>query len=82
MGMSDFRQRIGSLHNGISTQSASSRFPSQLEDAENALFSVVNGVSTRGGTRYFAGMSGVFDAAQMYRTHRIIRDGSERYMVV
>lgn len=82
MGMSDFRQRIGSLHNGISTQSASSRFSSQLEDAENALFSVVNGVSTRGGTRYFAGMSGVFDSTQMYRTHKIIRDGAERYMVV
>ena len=82
MGMSDFRQRIGSLHNGISTQSASSRFPSQLEDAENALFSVVNGVSTRGGSRYFGHLSGVFDSSQMYRSHRIIRDGAERYIVV
>lgn len=81
MATSDFRQRIGSLHNGISTQSASSRFPSQVEDAENAMFSVVSGVSTRAGTRHFAAtQAGV--GTQYYRAHRIVRDASERYMVI
>jgi len=82
MATTDFRQRIGSLHNGISTQSASSRFPSQVEDAENALFSVTNGVSTRAGSRHHAFFtSGTFDQG-LLRAHRIIRDSDERYMVV
>jgi hypothetical protein len=81
MATTDFRQRIGSLHNGISTQSASSRFPSQVEDAENALFSVVSGVSSRAGTRHFAqAVAGV--NTQYYRAHRIVRDANERYMVI
>jgi len=81
MATTDFRQRIGSLHNGISTQSASSRFPSQVEDAENALFSVVSGVSTRAGSRHFAQtVAGV--NTQYYRAHRIVRDATERYMVI
>ncbi len=81
MATTDFRQRIGSLHNGISTQSASSRFPSQVEDAENALFSVVSGVSTRAGSRHFAQtVAGV--NTQYYRAHRIVRDAAERYMVI
>ena len=47
MGTKPYSQRIPSLHNGISTQAPSSRFPSQVADAENALFNVVSGVSTR-----------------------------------
>ena len=52
MATKPYSQRIPSLHNGISTQAPSSRFPSQVADAENALFNVVSGVSTRGGSRH------------------------------
>ena len=82
MATNDFRQRIGSLHNGISTQSASSRFPSQVEDAENALFTVVNGVGTRAGSRHWGSFTASTTNAEYYRAHRIVRDASERYMVV
>lgn len=82
MATNDFRQRIGSLHNGISTQSASSRFPSQVEDAENALFTVVNGVGTRAGSRHWGAFTASTTNAEYYRAHRIVRDASERYMVV
>jgi len=82
MATTDFRQRIGSLHNGISTQSASSRFPSQVEDAENALFSVTNGVSTRAGSRHHASFAGNSFSQGYLRAHRIVRDSAERYMVV
>lgn len=79
-----YSQRIPSLHNGISTQAPSSRFPSQVADAENALFNVVNGVSTRAGTRHFAALmaSGVASAGCDFRMHRIVRDSAERYAIV
>lgn len=82
MATNDFRQRIGSLHNGISTQSASSRFPSQVEDAENALFTVVNGVGTRAGSRHWTAFTASATNSQYYRAHRIVRDATEKYMVV
>ena len=87
MATKPYSQRIPSLHNGISTQSPSSRFPSQVADAENALFNVVNGVSTRAGTRHWAtidpsGGVGIASSTANFRMHRIIRDSSERYGVV
>lgn len=87
MATKPYSQRIPSLHNGISTQAPSSRFPSQVADAENALFSVINGVSTRAGTRHFvtidhAGTDTVAWSAANFRMHRIIRDELERYSVV
>lgn len=84
MATKPYRQRIPSLHNGISTQSPSSRFPSQVADAENALFNVVNGVSTRAGTRHHVTLNvdALASSAANFRMHRIIRDYSERYSVV
>lgn len=87
MATKAFAQRIPSLHNGISTQAPSSRFPSQVADAENALFSVVNGVSSRGGTRHLVtldanGSNGTALGSSQHRMHRIVRDGEERYAVV
>jgi hypothetical protein len=79
-----YSQRIPSLHNGISTQAPSSRFPSQVADAENALFSLVNGVSTRAGTRHHVTIqkSGLAASSANFRMHRIVRDSSERYGIV
>lgn len=87
MGTKPYSQRIPSLHNGISTQSPSSRFPSQVAEAENALFNVVNGVSSRAGTRHWAtlGADGAVEVAHKdanFRMHRIIRDAQERYAVI
>jgi hypothetical protein len=86
MGTKPYSQRIPSLHNGISTQSPSSRFPSQVADAENALFNVVNGVSTRAGTRHFVTLdqigNGLAATGSDFRMHRIVRDSSERYAVI
>lgn len=87
MATKPYSQRIPSLHNGISTQSPSSRFPSQVADAENALFSVINGVSTRAGTRHFVtldhtGAQTISSSNANFRMHRIIRDETERYAVV
>ena len=87
MGTKPYSQRIPSLHNGISTQSPSSRFPSQVADAENALFNVVNGVSTRGGSRHFvtldpAASAELAGSTSDYRMHRIVRDSGERFSVI
>lgn len=87
MATKPYSQRIPSLHNGISTQSPSSRFPSQVADAENALFNVVNGVSTRGGTRHFVTLDPsasieLAGSTSSYRMHRIIRDSGERFAVI
>ena len=84
MGTKPYSQRIPSLHNGISTQAPSSRFPSQVADAENALFSLVNGVSTRAGTRHHVTIqkSGLAASSANFRMHRIVRDSSERYGIV
>ena len=87
MATKPYSQRIPSLHNGISTQAPSSRFPSQVADAENALFNVVSGVSTRGGSRHVVtldqiGSAALANSASDFRFHRIVRDSAERYLVV
>lgn len=73
---------ITALSGGISRQPPATRLPNQVEDAYNAVFSVVDGCGHRPGAwldRFIAigSLSGT-----AYRLHGIDRDGSERYAVV
>lgn len=70
-----------SLFGGVSLQPSSLRFVHQVEDASNALFSVVDGVSKRPGSWYLRTITGLSTTADV-REHRIIRDQGERYIAV
>jgi len=73
--------RIPSLHGGISQQSPAIRHVHQVEDAENALFSVYDGCTKRPGTFYAGKILGLsVDTA--YRIHEIQRDEDEEYLVL
>lgn len=72
---------IPSLHGGISKQPPHLRFPNQVEDATNALFSVVDGVSKRPGTRFDRVVTGL-TASGDYRLHPIRRDVGEQYILL
>ena len=76
-----FRQRVPSLIAGISTQADTIRFPTQVEDAENVDFDVVDGATRRPGTNlhyhFFGGVNG-----EKYRLFKIERDDLEEYAIV
>lgn len=76
-----FRQRVPSLIAGISTQADTIRFPTQVEDAENVDFDVVDGATRRPGTNlhyhFFGGVNG-----EKYRLFKIERDDQEEYAIV
>jgi len=73
--------RVPSLYNGMSQQPTHVRFENQVHDAQNALFSVVDGVSKRPGSMYLATVSGLEDGTD-YRMHAIERDDEEKYVVI
>lgn len=73
--------KVPALYGGVSLQPPHLRYPHQVEDASNALFSVVDGFSKRPGTWYLRTLSNLGTSADV-RLHRIIRDGGERYAVV
>lgn len=73
---------IQSLFQGISKQPPSVRFPGQVEDAENADFSVeTGGFSTRLGLRLKKKISSMSTGSNR-RLHVINRDKSEKYRMV
>lgn len=72
---------VGSLYGGVSRQPPPLRFKHQVEDASNALFSVVDGFSKRPGTWFLRGVTGLGSGTD-FRLHRIVRDSGERYLVV
>jgi hypothetical protein len=73
---------IQSLFQGISKQPPSVRYPGQVEDAENADFSVeTGGFSTRLGLRLKKKIAGLATGVDR-RLHVINRDASEKYRMV
>lgn len=79
--MPETRLTVPSLYGGISRQPASIRHPHQVEDALNAMFSVVDGASKRPGTHFDRVIAGLPDDIPL-RMHPIDRDGVERHIVV
>lgn len=73
--------RISGLHGGISKQPAHLRHANQVEDAKNAVFSVVDGVSKRPGTVYVT-TDTAWTTTSSLRMHAINRDPDEQYLVV
>jgi len=67
---------------GISKQPSHLRYPHQVEDAQNARFSVVDGVSKRSGTWLCRKICNLDTQHHNYRLHAIDRDGSEQYLVI
>ena len=80
MATKRFEQHISSLHNGISRQAPSVRFPNQVADAENVLFSIIDGATTRPGSRHHIIIEGT--GANNVRMHKIERDDNEEYVIV
>jgi hypothetical protein len=75
-------QPIKSLFNGVSRQPHNVRLPSQVEEAENVVLSVVTGgFSKRPASRHIAALSGLNPGAS-YSIHVIDRDADEQYIVV
>jgi len=75
---------IPSLHNGVSTQPPHVRLENQVGGATNAAFSVVDGCSRRPGT-WWAGdvnYGGATEAQEDFKLHPIVRDPTEKYLVV
>lgn len=74
--------KVASLNQGISKQAASLRFPSQVADAENTDFTVVDGARKRPGGETIAKCAGGVQSNATYRMHRIERDDDEEYAIV
>ena len=81
MATTRFQQSIPSLHNGISKQSPSIRFPNQVEDAKNVLFSIVDGAIKRPGSRHHSSFN-VSKGDPSYKIHKIERDDEEEYLII
>lgn len=74
-------QRIPALISGISTQAQGIRYPEQLQDATNVVFSLTDGARRRSGTQaWWTQQAG--DETFQYRMYRIERDDVEEYAVV
>lgn len=82
-------QRIPAITGGISTQAEAIRFPDQLQDAENVVFSLREGAKRRAGTVALAALFNSKETPgisvgedEQYRLHLIQRDDAEQYVVV
>ena len=89
---------VPALDGGVSRQTDARRYPNQVSEAENVMFSIRNGMENRpGSTKEFpvqtlaGGTTPVLSASDMainlvagtdYREHRINRDSDEQYVVV
>ena len=82
MPRDELRIRIPSLFGGVSKQPPHLRFDNQLEDAENAVFSVADGASKRAGSQVVVVPLDDEGAvlAGAYRMHAIDRDETEQYL--
>lgn len=74
-------QRIPALIAGISTQAQGIRYPEQLQDAKNVVFSLNDGARRRSGTQAWATWPGGGEAWQ-HRMYRIERDDAEEYVII
>lgn len=80
--------RSAQMAGGISQQPAHVRFPGQVADANNAMFTLANGIEKRPGTKFIKKIGVSPDdglslaAGGSYRMHVIDRDESERYIVI
>lgn len=75
-------QTIRSIFNGVSRQPQSVRLPSQVQEADNAMMSVVtSGFEKRPATTHFATLTGVPTNID-FNIHAIDRDENERYTVL
>lgn len=81
MPQDEIRIPIPSLFGGISQQPAPLRFPHQVEDAQNAVFSVIDGLSKRPGSMLLKKITGLTTEGD-YRLHSILRDHDEQYLVI
>ena len=81
MGEQHLLSKIPSLINGISKQSPTMRHLTQVENAENVNFSVVDGVSKRHGTETVLHFPDI-DRTVGYRMHKIERDAEEEYALI
>lgn len=74
---------VPSLYGGVSRQPANVRHVNQVQEAENASLSVVDGASKRPGTKLIKSLE-TFDGlfSSDWRMHTIDRDGSEKYLVI
>lgn len=77
-----FELKTPLLMGGISKQPSHLRYPHQVEDAQNARFSVIDGVSKRPGTWTVRKVCDLAQTTYDYRLHAIDRDGSEQYLVI
>jgi hypothetical protein len=73
--------RASQMASGISKQPPHERFPGQVEDAQNVVFSVVDGAGNRNGTTFHKNITGLTPGANL-RLHKIERDASEQYWVI
>jgi hypothetical protein len=75
-------QSLKSLFNGVSRQPDTVRLPSQVEEADNVVLSVVSGgFERRPASRHVAILTGL-TAGTSYTTHSIDRSPTEKYKVV
>lgn len=72
---------VPSLIGGISQQPAHLRHPNQVEDAQNALFDIAEGMTKRPGSIFMGEITGLTTEGD-YRMHAISRDHTEEYLVV
>jgi len=81
MAEAQVRIPIPSLIGGISHQPPHLRYPNQVEDAQNVLFSPIEGASKRPPTRHLTTVTGLTTKGS-YRLHMVVRDQDERYLVI
>lgn len=73
---------IKSLFNGVSRQPDIVRLPTQVEEADNVILSVVNGgPQRRPSSRHVDKLAGL-SAGTTYFVHPIDRDSAEKYLVI
>ena len=74
--------RVPALINGVSRQAPTLRFPNQVEEATNANFSIVDGISKRHGTTVMTHFRTGVTPTVDYRFHKIERDATEEYLII
>lgn len=75
-------QSIKSLFNGVSRQPDIVRLPSQVEEADNVLMSVVTGgFERRPSSKHVAALTGL-STGTAYTSHAIDRSPTEKYLVI
>jgi hypothetical protein len=79
---SPYTFRARTLSQGISTQAPVMRPDTQLEDAENIIFSITKGAVRRPGSSIVSILDATPQDGRAYGLHRIERDDDEQYLIV